>query len=71
MTFAFFVSIPAKADEQEVRKIVRDFVDHYGPKGRCMPCFMTDFSNPNQSIWAHEELFHYSFEFYNKLYGRK
>lgn len=71
MSFAFFVNIPHGADEQEVRKIVRDFVDHYGPKGRCMPAFMTDFSNPMQSVWAEEELFHYSYEFYNKLYGRK
>jgi len=71
MTFAFFVNIAPNTDEADIRKIVRDFVDHYGPKGRCMPCFMTDFSNPRQSIVAHEELFNYSFEFYNKLYNRK
>ena len=71
MTFGFFVNIPHSADEQEVRKIIRDFVDHFGAKGRCMPWIMTDFTNPNQDIWAHEELYHYSFEFYNKLYGRK
>lgn len=38
MTFAFWVNIDPKADEAEVRKIARDFVDHYGAKGRCMPC---------------------------------
>ncbi len=71
MTFAFWVNIDPKADEAEVRKIARDFVDHYGAKGRCMPCFMTDMSNPMQSMAAHDELYHYSLEYYNKLYGRK
>lgn len=71
MTFAFFLPIDPKADEGDVRRIVRDFVDHYGPKGRCMPFLMTDPGNPKQGIVAHEELYHYSFEFYNKLYGRK
>ena len=59
-----------QADEKEIRKIVRDFVDHYGAKGQCMPCFMTDMSNPVQSEAAHDELYHYSLEYYNKLYHR-
>ena len=70
MTFAFFVEIAPMAEEQEIRKIVRDFVDHFGAKGRCMPCFMTDMSKPEQGIVAHEELYHYSLEYYNKLYHR-
>ena len=70
MSFCFGVEIDPKADEAEVRKIMRDFVDHYGAKGRCMPWIMTDMSNPNQDIWARDELFNYSYEYYNKLYDR-
>lgn len=70
MTFCFWVNIDPSANETEIRKIVRDFVDHYGAKGRCMPCFMTDMSNPKQSEIAHEELYNYSLEYYNKLYNR-
>ncbi|MDO4622775.1 MAG: uroporphyrinogen decarboxylase family protein [Eubacteriales bacterium] len=70
MTFAFFVNIPHDADEAECRKIARDFVDHFGAKGRCMPCFMTDFTKPEQGMAAHDELFNYSLEYYNKLYNR-
>ena len=71
MTFAFWLNIDPKADETEIRKIIRDFVDHFGAKGRCMPCIMTDMSNPKQSIVAHDELYNYSLEYYNKLYHRE
>ena len=70
MTFAFWLNIDPKADEPEIRKIIRDFVDHFGAKGRCMPCIMTDMSNPKQSLAAHDELYNYSLEYYNKLYNR-
>ena len=71
MTFAFFLPIDAKLDEADVRRVVRDFVDRYGAKGRCMPFLLTDPGKPRHSIVAHEELYNYSLEYYNKLYGRK
>lgn len=70
MTFTFPLSIPHGADEAEVRKLVREFVDHYGPKGRVMAWIMTDMSDPKQDIAAKDELYNYSLEFYNKLYNR-
>jgi hypothetical protein len=70
MTFAFFVNVAPSADEAECRRIARDFVDHFGAKGRCMPCFMTDMSNPAQAAALTDELYNYSLEYYNKLYHR-
>lgn len=70
MTFCFRIFVDPKADEAAVRSQVRDFVDHYGAKGRCMPMIATDMSNPLQDEWARDELYHYSLEYYNKLYSR-
>ena len=70
MTFCFNVDIAPNETEAEIRKKMRDFVDHFGAKGRCMPWIMTDMSNPAQEIAARDELYNYSLEYYNKLYNR-
>ena len=46
MTFCFSLEIPHDWKEAEIRKAVRDFVDHYGENGRCMAWIMTDMSDP-------------------------
>ena len=61
------LNISGNEPEEEIRKAVRDFVDHYGPKGRAMMSFM---GAPREREIVTDELYCYSFEFYNKLYGR-
>ena len=58
------------AKEEEIRRAVRDFVDHFGENGRVMAFIMTDMTDPMQDVIARDELYHYSLEYYNKLYGR-
>ena len=70
MSFAFDIDIPHGADEEEIRKRVRDFVDHFGGNGRILASIMTDFTDPSQTDIARDELYHYSLEYYNKLYHR-
>ncbi len=70
MTFAFPLVIPPEADEQETRRRVREFVDHYGENGRIMASVQAGRANPLQGQIAREELYHYSLEYYNKLYHR-
>ena len=36
MSFAFPLEIPAGSDEKEIRRRVREFVDHFGSNGRIM-----------------------------------
>ncbi len=67
MTFAFMLPIDPGADEQTVRAQIRDFVDKFGAKGRCMPFIM---AGPPQDAWARDELYNYSLNYYNKLYNR-
>lgn len=71
MAFCFHVEIAPSDTEQEIRRKMRDFVDHFGAKGRCMPWIRTDKSIPEQEIIARDELYNYSLEFYNKQYGRE
>ena len=68
MTFNFKLDIPVEADEEETRRIIRDFVDHYGEKGRVMPWVIC--MDPVKKAAALDELYHYSLEYYNKLYHR-
>ncbi|MCD8363470.1 MAG: methyltransferase [Lachnospiraceae bacterium] len=70
MTYCFQVIIDNTESEAEIRKKMRDFVDHFGAKGRCMPWIRTDRSVPSQEVVARDELYHYSLEYYNKLYNR-
>ena len=70
MSFAFDIDIPHGADEQEIRRRVRDFVDHFGGNGRILASIMTDFTDPRQTDIARDELYHYSLEYYNRLYHR-
>ena len=70
MTFCFSVEISPSDSESEIRCRMRDFVDHFGAKGRCMPWIRTDRTIPEQELIARDELYHYSLEYYNKLYHR-
>ena len=70
MTFAFPLNIPHGAKEDEVRRLVRDFVDHFGENGRVMAFIMTDMTDPAQDEIARDELYNYSLEYYNRLYQR-
>ena len=40
--------------EAEIRKAVRDFVDHYGETGRTMLWIMTDMTDPKQDVVARD-----------------
>ena len=55
---------------EEIRQRVRDFVDRYGAKGRVMARIRTDMTDRSQDAIARDELYHYSLEYYNKLYQR-
>ena len=68
MTFNFMVTLPEGADEAETRRVVRDFVDHYGEKGRIVAWLMT--MDPKQREAGLDELYNYSLEYYNKKYHR-
>lgn len=70
MSFAFPLVIEPGSSEQEIRRAVRDFVDHFGENGRIMASIRADMSDPNQTTIACDELYNYSLEYYNKLYGR-
>ena len=70
VSFAFPMVIPKGANEKETRRAVREFVDHYGANGRVLASIQSDRSNPLQGQIAQEELYNYSLEYYNKLYGR-
>ena len=71
MTFTFPLSIKNDWNENEIRRAVRDFVDHFGENGRVMCWIMTENNDPKQESIARDELYHYSLEYYRKLYGRK
>ncbi|MDI9463705.1 MAG: uroporphyrinogen decarboxylase family protein [Bacillota bacterium] len=71
MTFAFPLRLKPGWKEAEIRRAVRDFVDRYGETGRVMCWIMTESPNPEQEKTARDELYHYSLEYYNKLYGRE
>ncbi len=70
MTFTFPLEIEHDWKEEEIRKAVRDFVDRFGENGRVMCWIMTDNTDPKQEEIARDELYNYSLEYYNKLYGR-
>ena len=70
MSFAFPLNIPPHSSEKEIRRLVDEFVDHFGGNGRVMAWIMADFADPQQGAIAHDELYNYSLAYYNKLYGR-
>lgn len=70
MTFTFPLNIAPGWGEEEIRKAVRDFVDHFGGNGRVMCMIQTDMTDPKQEEIARDELYEYSLSYYNKLYGR-
>lgn len=72
ITLTFPITIPADMKEDEIRKTVREFVDRYGSNGRVMAWIMTDMEQgtPEQDEIARDELYTYSLNYYNKLYGR-
>jgi hypothetical protein len=74
MSFAFPLMLKKDWNEKEVRKAVRDFVDHFGENGRIMCWIMPEEMGPDgakQDEIARDELYNYSLEYYNKLYGRE
>lgn len=70
MSFAFMLPLKPGMSDEEVRQAVRDFVDRYGANGRVMAWIMTDPKHREQGAVAREELFEYSYAYYNRLYGR-
>ena len=69
ISFTIALNIPDGASEDDTKKLVHDFVDRYGEKGRTL-CWI--FANdPKIKAVASQELFEYSFDYYNKLFGRK
>ncbi len=70
ISFAFPLVIPRDAEEKEIRRTVREFVDHFGGNGRMMAFIQSDYTKPMQGQIAQDELYHYSLEYYNKLYKR-
>jgi hypothetical protein len=73
MSFAFRLIIEKDWNEEQIRKAVRDFVDHFGANGRVMCWLMTEVMGPEampQEAIARDELYNYSLNYYNKLYGR-
>ncbi|QOV20030.1 methyltransferase [Blautia liquoris] len=71
MTFSFPITIKQDWSEQKIREGVRDFVDHYGENGRVMAWIMTEPMDAEKEKIARAELYHYSLEYYNKLYQRE
>ena len=70
MTFCFPVNIGNDWDEKQIRTAIRDYVDHFGENGRMMAWIMTEVPDPVKEEIARDELYHYSLEYYNKLYHR-
>ncbi|MBQ8830356.1 MAG: methyltransferase [Oscillospiraceae bacterium] len=68
ISLAIALNIPVGTSEEDTKKMVHDFVDRYGEKGRTVCWITTD--DANLKALAADELFKYSFEYYNKLYGR-
>ncbi|MBF7097380.1 uroporphyrinogen decarboxylase family protein [Alkalibacter mobilis] len=71
MTFTFPLFIQPDWKEKDIRKAVDDFVDKYGENGRVMCFIMTEDQNAEKEAIARDELYKYSLEYYNKLYGRE
>jgi len=67
MSFTFPLRFKPEDDEATIRSKVRDFVDHFGENGRAL-CSLG--GKPEQTAIGRDELFNYSFEYYNKLYHR-
>ena len=70
MSFAFPLVVAPGSSEQEIRRTVDEFVDHFGGNGRIMAFIQADFRDPQQGAIAADELYNYSLAYYNKLYGR-
>ena len=70
MTFTFPLMLDPAWTEAEIRKAVRDFVDHFGENGRVMCWIMTENFDAEKEAIARNELYHYSLAYYNRLYGR-
>ncbi|NLW71119.1 MAG: methyltransferase [Eubacteriaceae bacterium] len=68
MSFTFGVRGLDKPEmtENEVRKVVRDFVDKYGKNGRVLASVFAPRETPERGKWAREELHNYSLEYYDK-----
>ncbi|MGD9473574.1 MAG: uroporphyrinogen decarboxylase family protein [Eubacteriaceae bacterium] len=70
MTFTIPLMLAPGWSEGEIRKAVRGFVDRYGKTGRIMCWIMTDSNDQKAEAIARDELYHYSLDVYNSLFGR-
>ena len=68
MGFTIPLQIPAEAGEDEIRRLCDDFVDRYGGTGRT---FCWPMCPPDKTEIVYDEIYRYSLQHYNKLYGRE
>ena len=69
MTFAFPCDLTGCKDDGDVRARVDEFVEKYGRNGRWMASFRS--GTRQQQAVARDELYTFSLNYYNKLYGRR
>ena len=69
LTFAFPCSLQGCKDDADVRARVDEFVEKYGKNGRWMASFRS--GTREQQAVARDELYTFSLNYYNKLYGRR
>ncbi|NLN98064.1 MAG: methyltransferase [Eubacteriaceae bacterium] len=74
LSFSFMLFLKKEWDEEKVRETVRAFVDRFGATGRTM-CWIRPEDigevGMKQDDIARDELYRYSLNYYNQLYGRK
>ena len=68
ITFGFDVPINTEMSEKEIVASIHEFVERYGANGRVMAWFVPDSIKPELLPMAREELYHYSREYYERLY---
>ena len=68
MSFTIPLNIPDGSSEDDVRGFVKEFVDRYCKTGRI---FAHTICNDKELLaFTNEEIFRYSYEVYNRIYGR-
>ncbi len=68
MSFTVPLNIPANAGDDEIREIIKAYVERYGVHGNVVCSAMI--RDKEKKAFVAEELFKISFEYYNKKYGR-
>ncbi len=72
MTFGFQVQglDDPGLNDADIRRVIRGFVDTWGETGRVMAMLRVSPDHRDRLPIARDELYNYSLEYYNKLYGR-